>query len=349
MENKKHGGARPGAGTNKKIKVGKRVSFLPDEDLVPRIEEFIKSTDISRNRFLNHCVRYMFYSIDRRREIENEKTLDPKESKPEKDEDTIITNTDNMNQITVAEDGVVVSMWINMDGSVAMSQTITVHFRTNLGRLITMPGGTPNPHSINNEVMGYGLISDQIKLAKVMRDFENTYEKKIEDDALFELSKTCIAALKKAGIQNISSLTQEEISSITGKSEILDLRSFDDKQFDRLVKNKMIEDWKNTYNRLVYLINTFWTFEEKSYDIIYKCPNKTRGLGLKASLYYCETYIKTHPDIPIEKKGFKKFEGTTTVSIVCNETGEVIYEEEISSFVPEDIEEIKASIVYKEI
>lgn len=328
MENKKRGGARPGAGKNKKIRVGNKISFLPDEDLVPRIEEFVKTTDISKNRFLNHCVRYMFYSIDRRREIEKDKMEKHNELEVEIDKDTII-NTNNMNQKTVAEDGVVVSMWMNLDESVAMSKTITVHFRTDLGRVITMPGGAPNPHSINNEVMKYGLVSDQIKLAKVMRDFENAYERKIQNDALFELSKTCIAALKKANVQEVCSLTKEELASITGESEILNLRSFDDKQFDQLVKDKMIEDWENTYNRLKHLINVFWTFEDKSYDIVYKCPSKTKGFGIKASLYYCETYIKVNPGIPSEKQGFKNFKGVITVSIICNETGDVVYEEEI--------------------
>ncbi len=45
MEKKKRGGKRPGAGLNKKIKVGSKISYLPDIDLEERIERHVEKNE----------------------------------------------------------------------------------------------------------------------------------------------------------------------------------------------------------------------------------------------------------------------------------------------------------------
>lgn len=66
--------------------------------------------------------------------------------------------------------------------------------------------------------------------------------------------------------------------------------------------------------------------EEKTYDVVFEDSEKGDSEGFHASLEYCHNYIDMwngtdHSYFPDYKRG--------AVQIICNETGDVVYEEDI--------------------
>lgn len=65
---------------------------------------------------------------------------------------------------------------------------------------------------------------------------------------------------------------------------------------------------------------------EKTYDIYFNDDYDTNNKGMKATLEECKDYIRYNNGT--NHSYFADYKGGT-VSIVCNETGETVYEEEV--------------------
>lgn len=61
----------------------------------------------------------------------------------------------------------------------------------------------------------------------------------------------------------------------------------------------------------------------KTYDVHFNDANDSNNKGFKESFEYCKEYIEFHNGT--NESYFADYKGGT-VSIVCNETGEAVYE-----------------------
>ena len=68
------------------------------------------------------------------------------------------------------------------------------------------------------------------------------------------------------------------------------------------------------------------TTSTKTYDVVFNDATDSNSKGFKESLEYCKDYIKTHNGSNYSY--FADYKGGI-VSVVCNETEETVYEEEV--------------------
>ncbi len=64
-----------------------------------------------------------------------------------------------------------------------------------------------------------------------------------------------------------------------------------------------------------------------TYDVHFNDANDSNNKGFKESLDYCKNYISSYNGT--DESYFADYKGGT-VSIVCNETGEEVYSEDIN-------------------
>lgn len=64
----------------------------------------------------------------------------------------------------------------------------------------------------------------------------------------------------------------------------------------------------------------------KTYDVVFNDSEDNNSKGFKESLDYCKRYIASYNGT--NESYFKDYKGGT-IQVVCNETGEVVYEEEV--------------------
>ena len=64
----------------------------------------------------------------------------------------------------------------------------------------------------------------------------------------------------------------------------------------------------------------------KTYDIYFNDSENSNNMGFKSDLQYCLDWVKMHNGT--DWSYFPDYKGGT-VQVVCNETGEVVYEEVI--------------------
>ena len=64
----------------------------------------------------------------------------------------------------------------------------------------------------------------------------------------------------------------------------------------------------------------------KTYDVHFNDSNDSSNKGFNESFVYCKNYIEAYNGT--DESYFEDYKGGT-VSIVCNETGEEVYSEEI--------------------
>lgn len=69
---------------------------------------------------------------------------------------------------------------------------------------------------------------------------------------MWDLAKTCAKILKNKGVASVMNLTKEEVSTLTGKDEILIMKEYDEKLYDEL-SAKMIAN-EQAYNYMQTLI-----------------------------------------------------------------------------------------------
>lgn len=75
-----------------------------------------------------------------------------------------------------------------------------------------------------------------------------------------------------------------------------------------------------------YTIETNNNDGEYTYDIFFQSDTDTNNKGFRESFDYCMNYIRMHNGT--RKSYFEDYKGGT-VQIVCNETEEVVYEEDV--------------------
>lgn len=68
------------------------------------------------------------------------------------------------------------------------------------------------------------------------------------------------------------------------------------------------------------------TTSNKTYDVVFNDATFSNNKGFNESIEYCKDYIKTHNGSNFSY--FADYKGGS-VSIVCNETEKVVYEEKV--------------------
>lgn len=63
-----------------------------------------------------------------------------------------------------------------------------------------------------------------------------------------------------------------------------------------------------------------------TYDVVFNDSENSNSKGFHESIDYCKRYIKGYNGT--KESYFEDYQGGT-VSVVCNETGETVYEEEV--------------------
>lgn len=66
--------------------------------------------------------------------------------------------------------------------------------------------------------------------------------------------------------------------------------------------------------------------KELTYDVVFNDDYDSNSKGFRESVDYCKRYISNYNGT--NESYFEDYKGGT-VSIVCNETGETVYEEEV--------------------
>lgn len=64
----------------------------------------------------------------------------------------------------------------------------------------------------------------------------------------------------------------------------------------------------------------------KTYDVVFNDNADSNSKGFKESIDYCKRYIKGYNGT--NESYFADYKGGT-VQVVCNETGDIVYEEEV--------------------
>lgn len=64
----------------------------------------------------------------------------------------------------------------------------------------------------------------------------------------------------------------------------------------------------------------------RTYDVVFNDSENSNGKGFEQSLEYCKGYIESFNGT--DESYFEDYKGGV-VSVVCNETGETVYEEEV--------------------
>lgn len=125
-------------------------------------------------------------------------------------------------------------------------------------------------------------------------------------------------------LENSLSFTREEYEE---KRKSVNLVPFD--EFIKNVINTVIEE-NGTFEDAVFIAeDAYLKLEEdavRTYDIHFNDSESSNNKGFRESLEYCLNYIQMHNGT--NDSYFADYKGGT-VSIVCNGTGETVYEEEI--------------------
>ena len=165
MEEKKRGGKRPRAGLNKKIKVGGKISYLPDIDLIQRIEQHVDKMNTSKNRFINDAVRFYFFTMDLERERLNKKNENMEESNEKK--------TVHGTLKSIEKDGKKLVLTLNSDDTVNMNDMMDYSYVNGAGEEIK---GQTYPTAVDGR--NYTTAKDQFKFLEVIIQFQETIRKK---------------------------------------------------------------------------------------------------------------------------------------------------------------------------
>lgn len=167
MEEKKRGGKRPGAGLNKKIKVGRKISYLPDISLEERIEQYVDKMKTSKNRFLNDAVRFYFFCMDMEQEKLNNKSVNMEITNEEKTLHGIVR--------TVEKDGKKLTLMLNSDESVNMNVKMDYSYINGAGDEVT---GQAYPTAGARKK--YTTIKEQLEYLDVIVQFQEVIREKGE-------------------------------------------------------------------------------------------------------------------------------------------------------------------------
>jgi len=114
-------------------------------------------------------------------------------------------------------------------------------------------------------------------------------------------------------------------ANTTWVNENLDARDFTIKS-NEIVITYFNEMQKTDILNAIEVMNTAITSEALTYNIFFNDDTNSNDLGLKSDLEYCENYIEMHNGS--NHSYFEDYKGGT-VSIVCNETEETVFETEV--------------------
>ena len=110
------------------------------------------------------------------------------------------------------------------------------------------------------------------------------------------------------------------------KDEIdVDIQEMDKEDYSNSILANSSVAWEDMFEddeKVVVIVVREW----RSYDVVFQSDDSSNSKGFNSSFNYCKDYIRMYNGT--NESYFEDYKGGT-VQIVCNETEEVVYEEEV--------------------
>ena len=110
------------------------------------------------------------------------------------------------------------------------------------------------------------------------------------------------------------------------KGEVdVDIQEMDKEEYSRSILANSCVAWDDMFeddDKVLVIVVREW----RSYDVVFQSDDSSNSKGFNSSFDYCKDYIRMYNGT--NESYFEDYKGGT-VQIVCNETEEVVYEEEV--------------------
>lgn len=110
------------------------------------------------------------------------------------------------------------------------------------------------------------------------------------------------------------------------KGEVdVDIQEMDKEEYSRSILANSCVAWDDMFeddDKVLVIVVREW----RSYDVVFQSDDSSNSKGFDSSFDYCKDYIRMYNGT--NESYFEDYKGGT-VQIVCNETEEVVYEEEV--------------------
>lgn len=120
--------------------------------------------------------------------------------------------------------------------------------------------------------------------------------------------------------QDIDKLPYDE------KGEVdVDIQEMDKEEYSRSILANSCVAWDDMFeddDKVLVIVVREW----RSYDVVFQSDDSSNSKGFDTTFDYCKDYIRMYNGT--NESYFEDYKGGT-VQIVCNETEEVVYEEEV--------------------
>ena len=105
----------------------------------------------------------------------------------------------------------------------------------------------------------------------------------------------------------------------------VDIQEMDKEEYSRSILANSCATWDEMFeddDKVLVIVVREW----RSYDVVFQSDDSSNSKGFNSSFDYCKDYIRMYNGT--NESYFEDYKGGT-VQIVCNETEEVVYEEEV--------------------
>jgi hypothetical protein len=120
--------------------------------------------------------------------------------------------------------------------------------------------------------------------------------------------------------QDIDKLPYDENGEVD-----VDIQEMDKEEYSRSILANSCVAWDDMFeddDKVLVIVVREW----RSYDVVFQSDDSSNPKGFDSSFDYCKDYIRMYNGT--NESYFEDYKGGT-VQIVCNETEEVVYEEEV--------------------
>jgi len=120
--------------------------------------------------------------------------------------------------------------------------------------------------------------------------------------------------------QDIDKLPYDENGEVD-----VDIQEMDKEEYSRSILANSCIEWDDMFeddDKVLVIVVREW----RSYDVVFQSDDSSNSKGFNSSFDYCKDYISRYNGT--NESYFEDYKGGT-VQIVCNETEEVVYEEEV--------------------
>lgn len=120
--------------------------------------------------------------------------------------------------------------------------------------------------------------------------------------------------------QDIDKLPYDENGEVD-----VDIQEMDKEEYSRSILANSCVAWDDMFNdddKVLVIVVREW----RSYDVVFQSDDSSNSKGFDSTFDYCKDYIRMYNGT--NESYFEDYK-CGTVQIVCNETGEVVYKEEV--------------------